>query len=275
MKAFIMKQYAEADPRNIKTLECVLSSTPKKIIVLIYDHLNHMPQQRRKAILDGLLMRYHQAKVHAYKRQSADTASVRLTAYYPKINGMVFECCLKDEDDNSQSYLLLFKLKDNEIGVTVHPDDRDVVYDWNLEALQQVRESSRNIRSQKAVDEKLLQMVEVGDIFGAITVGNGRTPITAPPATRYFQVMKIKGPNVYLRGIAHEFVGRGSYVQPVPNDFTEQLSIPYWLRVGTFMHMIDGDKKFLRCNIKGHRRQAYLFRKDAAGEYKLFFERAY
>lgn len=274
MRDFIIKEAGSLDPQNQAVLLKTIQSADAKSIELLYHHLQSITKSRRNTVLSKIALRYEVAASYNCHRYPSTQHSVKMVGYYPKIEGVIFECLAHDPDDvdNPWDYLVLFKRSSPMTTLSV--GDHESISWWNKTSLQYVRESVRNINAQATIDKNLLNIVEVGDIFGDITVTNGTTPVSSTPKG-FFQVTKIKGPNVYIRAIQHQFIGEGLNIEPIPNKFTELVAVPYWLRVGTFKHLIDGDKKFLRCNLKGERRQAYLYRKKKEGKYELFFKRAY
>ncbi|WP_339343512.1 hypothetical protein [uncultured Psychrobacter sp.] len=274
MRDFLIKEAGSLDPQNQAVLLKTIQSADAKTIELLYHHLQSLTKIRRKSVLSKIASRYEAAASYNRHRYPNTQHSVKMIGYYPKIEGIIFECLAHDPDDidNPWDFLVLFK--QSSPLETLSCGDHEAISLWNKTSLQAVRESDRNINAQTAIDKNLLKIVEVGDIFGDMTVTNGTTPISSTPKG-FFQVTKIKGPNIYIRGIKHQFIGEGLNIQPIPDQYIETISIPYWLRVGTFKHLVDGDKKFLRCNLKGERRQAYLYRKNKEGRYELFFKRAY
>lgn len=274
MRDFVLKEAGSLELQNQAVLLKTIQSADAKSIELLHHHLQSLTKNRRKVVLSKIASYYEAATSYNRHRYPSAQHSVKMVGYYPKIEGVIFECLAHDPDDIDNPWAFLVLFKRSSPLETLSCGDHEAISLWNKASLQAVRESARNINAQATIDKNLLKIVEVGDIFGDMTVTNGTTPASSTPKG-FFQVVKIKGPNIYIRGIKHQFIGEGLNIQPIPDQFTEAISIPYWLRVGTFKHLIDGDKKFLRCNIKGERRQAYLYRKNKEGKYELFFKRAY
>lgn len=276
MRDFIIELVGSGllEAQDKKCLLEIIQSADAKTIELLYHHLQSLTKSRRETILSKIASRYEAATSYNRSRRPDTQHSIKMVGYYPKIEGVIFECLAHDPDDIDNPWAFLALFKRSSPMDTLSVGDYESISLWNKTSLRDVRESHRNINAQATIDKNLLKIVEVGDIFGDITVTNGTTPISSTPKG-FFQVMKIKGPNIYIRGIQHQIIGEDMNIQPIPNQFTGAISIPYWLRIGTFKHLIDGDKKFLRCNTKGERRQAYLYRQNKEGKYELFFKRAY
>lgn len=296
MSNAITKYGAALDAVQKKALEAALKETPDNIQQRLSEHLGAITKAKAIKLLECLIKRYQSSFwVHDYPRDRFDERmQITLIDYFPQIKGMVFECFapkIKDVLGSGEYHIIAYSLNSTRFGMYVDSKSYHHAWDdnlerertneeciaiWNRFSLMDWRESNRYDIKMSGLDKRLLNKIKVGDVLGAITVGNSRTPLNSGSPDEFFQVVKIKNPNIYFKSIEHRTSDKAN-IQPILNKFTD-VNAPgakRWLKIGTFRHPINFEKKFVRIKLDGERRFAYLMTLDHAGEYQVFYENAY
>lgn len=207
--------------------------------------------------------------VAGQKRQSEAQTPLKLSHYFPDINGMVFSAKCNSVKNPMTTEFILFKntsVKLCEQECVKNSDESACLVErWLQNNISGISDAEQQKALRRDELQQMLNEVKVGCVFAVYMVNEGKTPVSVGPPQDFYQVTDIASQHsVGVRLLATRFASNDITSRTfVPDSFESDVSIKRLAMAG----FIEGDGKrynYLRFSTGGGNKHGYLL--DCKGQ---------
>lgn len=197
------------------------------------------------------------------KKNSKGKGLVKLSHFFPDINGAVFSAEHHDIDNRSTKELIFFKKTSIKLCKQIWLTHKEVagerVERWYQENTSEIGgiEAKKALRREEL--QNILSKVKIGSVFAVYMVNEGKNPLSVGPPQDFYQVTDAASTHsVIVRRLATKFTSNNiSSRTPMPNVFESEPAIKR-LAMARFTNDDGNQYNYLRFSTGGSNKHGYL-----------------